>query len=69
MITVLLIVVSVILIALILLQERTSGLSQVLGGSENAPYHARRGLEKNIFRLTIALAILFGVLAVTALVL
>ena len=58
------IVVSILLITLILLQERSSGLSGVFGGSESGSfYHTRRGLEKMIFWGTIALAIAFAVLA------
>ncbi|KKQ21323.1 preprotein translocase subunit SecG [Candidatus Wolfebacteria bacterium RIFCSPLOWO2_01_FULL_38_11] len=51
------VVVSVILIALILLQERSSGLSGVFGGSESGFYQTRRGLEKVIFGATIVLII------------
>ncbi len=69
MLTAFLVIVAALLIALIMLQERSSGLSSVLGGAESAPYHARRGLEKTVFRLTVVLAVAFGVLAVAALVL
>ncbi len=51
------IIVSVILIFLILLQERSSGLSGVFGGSEAESYHVRRGFEKIVFYLTIVLII------------
>ena len=51
------VVVSVILIALISLQERSSGLSGVFGGSESGFYQTRRGLEKVIFGATIVLII------------
>ncbi|MBI4993517.1 preprotein translocase subunit SecG [Candidatus Wolfebacteria bacterium] len=51
------IVVSVVLICLILIQERSSGLSGVFGGSEGEAYHVRRGFEKIVFYLTIILAI------------
>ncbi len=62
------IVISVVLIALILLQERSSGLSPVLGGSGGAPYQTRRGLEKLIFIATIVAGIAFAVLAILHLV-
>ncbi|MDP3795160.1 MAG: preprotein translocase subunit SecG [bacterium] len=52
------IVVSALLIATILVQQRGSGLSGVFGG-EGAVYHTRRGMEKIIFRTTIVLAVLF----------
>jgi protein translocase SecG subunit len=53
------IIISVILIVLILLQERSSGLSGILGGTESNFYQRRRGLEKIIFIATIFLIIVF----------
>lgn len=52
------IVISALLIAVILLQQRGSGLSPILGG-EGGVYRTRRGLEKFIFGATIVLSILF----------
>ena len=60
------IIVSVVLIILILLQERSAGLSGIMGG-ENSFYQTRRGLEKSIFTLTIVLGIVFVGLALSAL--
>lgn len=57
------IVVSVLLIASILIQERSSGLSGIFGGGGDASYQTRRGIEKGIFGATIVLAILFATLA------
>jgi protein translocase SecG subunit len=57
------VVVAILIIVLILLQERSSGLSGIFGGSENSGYQTRRGLEKIIFYSTIALTIIFIVLA------
>lgn len=62
------VIVSIILIILILLQERQSGLSSVLGGSGATPYQTRRGLEKGIFIATIVSAILFAGLAIANLI-
>ncbi len=56
-ISILQIIISVVLIALILLQERGSGLSGVFGGSGEGFYQTRRGLEKIIFIATIVLII------------
>ncbi|MBM3281207.1 MAG: preprotein translocase subunit SecG [Candidatus Harrisonbacteria bacterium] len=63
------IAVSVILIILVLLQERGSGLGGAFGGSE-APgfYQARRGLEKVVFTSTIILTVVFVALAFVNLV-
>jgi len=58
------IIISVVLIVLILLQERSSGLSGVFGGSESEFYAKRRGLERLIFIATIVLIIIFAVLSV-----
>jgi protein translocase SecG subunit len=55
------IIVSAVLLVLILLQERSSGLSGAFGGSgsEGGFYQTRRGLEKFIFVGTIVLTIVF----------
>jgi preprotein translocase subunit SecG len=63
------IIVSLALIALILIQERSSGLSSVFGGGGDTPYHTRRGMEKLIFNATVISGALFFVLAVLNLVL
>ncbi|MFH0780146.1 MAG: preprotein translocase subunit SecG [Parcubacteria group bacterium] len=48
------------LIALVLLQNRGGGLSGIFGGSEvTNVFRTKRGLEKNIFILTIIFSILF----------
>jgi len=62
------IIVAVLLIILILLQERSSGLSGILGGGEAGSYQTRRGLEKLIFYGTIVLAVIFIGLALLSLV-
>lgn len=54
------IVSAVALIALILLQQRGSGLSSTFGGEGGfLSYRSRRGFEKFIFSLTIAVSVLF----------
>lgn len=52
------IVIAILLITVILLQSRGSGLSGIFGGSGNI-YQTKRGIEKNLFIATIILAILF----------
>lgn len=61
--TIIQITISVLLIAAVLLQARGGGLSPVFGG-ESGVYRTRRGAEKMIFRATIALAVLFFLVAV-----
>ncbi len=58
------IAVSIILITLILLQERGGGMGTLFGGGGGTAYQTRRGLEKGIFWGTIASAVIFAVLAI-----
>ena len=59
------IIISILIVVLILLQERSSGLSGLFGGEGNTGfYQARRGLEKVIFISTIVLAVVFAGLAI-----
>lgn len=62
------IIVSALLIAAILLQNRGSGLSAVFGGGGTV-YRTKRGLEKGIFILTIILIVLFVGIGILNLVL
>jgi preprotein translocase subunit SecG len=52
------IVLSILLTATILLQQRGSGLGSAFGGEGNV-FRTKRGLEKGLFYATIALACLF----------
>ncbi len=63
MISVIQIILAVAIIILILLQERSSGISGLFGGSDAGFYQARRGMEKVIFYSTIVLIVLFVGLA------
>lgn len=56
-------VVAVVLMAAILVQNKGAGLSQTFGGEGNV-FQTKRGAEKVIFRVTIALAVVFLGLAV-----
>ena len=58
------------LIVLILLQERSAGLSGLLAGGGDSGrgfYQARRGLERIAFRATIVIAIVFAALSIAQL--
>ena len=59
--------VSLVLIVLILLQERSSGISVL--ATESAFYQTRRGLERALFSATVVLAGLFVALSLLSLVL
>jgi protein translocase SecG subunit len=59
------IVLAVIIIGLILLQERSSGMSGLFGGGgDDSYYQTRRGMEKFVFIATIVGAVIFVALAV-----
>lgn len=53
---------AVLLIILILVQNRGTGLGSAFGG-EGSVYRTKRGLERNIFAATIILAIVFLITA------
>ena len=60
------IVVSLLLIMIILLQQKGSGLGSTFGG-DGAVYRTKRGAEKTIFRLTIILSFIFLATALASL--
>lgn len=62
------IVLSIVLITVILLQQRGTGLGDAFGGGGGGGvYRSKRGLEKVLHRLTVALAILFVAAAIASL--
>ncbi len=62
------IILSVLLIASILLQQRGSNLGGAFGGDNfSAAFHKRRGAELFLFRATVVLSILFVVATFLAL--
>lgn len=62
------IAVSIVLILLILLQQRGEALGSAFGGTGGF-YATRRGIQKTIFRITIGAAAAFIVLAILNLIL
>lgn len=58
---------AILVIALVLIQERTAGTSSLLGGTGEGMYQTRRGLERVIFASTIAATTAFGALALAQL--
>jgi preprotein translocase subunit SecG len=62
------VVVSVLLIIIVLLQERGSGLGSMFGG-EGGFYRSRRGVEKILFNATIVLGVLFAGIGVALIIL
>ncbi len=60
------ILVSVVLVAVVLMQSKGSGFSGAFGGSSSSIYRTRRGLEKTLYQFTIGIAIVFVVVAILA---
>jgi protein translocase SecG subunit len=62
------VVLSILLIAAILLQQRGSSLGGAFGGDQaGTTFYTRRGAERRLFQATIALGILFALSAFAAL--
>lgn len=68
MLAIIQIILSIVIITLILLQQRSAGMSGLLGGDGGGVYQTRRGMEKSAFYGTIVLSILFVALALYQLV-
>jgi protein translocase SecG subunit len=62
------VVLSVFLIVLILLQRSDASLGSAFGGTDSGTMYTRRGAEKILFQLTIAVAVLFAFSALAAIV-
>jgi preprotein translocase subunit SecG len=60
------IILAVALIMAILLQVKGGGLGGIFGQADSV-YRTKRGVEKTLFQLTVALAVLFIVIAVISL--
>jgi preprotein translocase subunit SecG len=64
-----LIVVSLALIAGVILQSKGAGLGGLTGADSGSVFTARRGIERTLFYVTIALAVVFFLLAILAVLL
>ncbi len=60
------IVLSVALIGILLLQVKGAGLGGLFGAAETV-YRTKRGVEKTLFQLTIALVVLFIIISILSL--
>ena len=60
------IVVAIALILVALLQVRGGGLGGIFGQADTV-YRTKRGVEKTLFQLTIALVVIFIILAIVSL--
>ncbi|PIT92851.1 MAG: preprotein translocase subunit SecG [Candidatus Harrisonbacteria bacterium CG10_big_fil_rev_8_21_14_0_10_42_17] len=61
-------IVSIAVIVAIMLQEKSAGAGSMFGGGGGDVYQTRRGFEKNIHNITIALVVAFAGLALLNLV-
>lgn len=61
------IVLAVVLILIVLLQQKGTGLSGVFGGSSNV-YSTKRGIDKILHYITIVVSVLFFALSLLRLV-
>ncbi len=59
-----LVLVSIALIASVILQSKGAGLGGLTGADTGGIFTARRGVEKTLFYVTIALGVVFFVLAI-----
>jgi preprotein translocase subunit SecG len=57
------IVVSIAIIALVVIQAKDAGLSQMFGGSDMGISHTRRGVERTMFNATVVLVVIFVLLS------
>ncbi|HLG50734.1 MAG: preprotein translocase subunit SecG [Chloroflexi bacterium] len=61
------IIISIVLILVLLLQTRGAGFDGTFS-SDSSVFRTRRGIEKTLFQLTIALAVVFVVISVLSVV-
>lgn len=59
------ILVSLVLIAIVLLQTRGSSFSATFT-SDSSIYHSRRGVERTLFHFTIGLAVFFVLISIVS---
>ena len=63
-----LIITAVALILSVILQSKGAGLGGLTGADTGGVFTARRGIEKTLFWVTIALSVLFFILAIVLIV-
>lgn len=62
------IVTAILLVILIMIQQRGTALGSAFGGESGGAYSTRRGIQKKIFTATIVLAGIFMALAIVGLI-
>jgi protein translocase SecG subunit len=61
------IVLALVLVALVLLQERSAGMSGIFGGDGGGYYQTRRGMERMALWSTVVLAVIFAAISIAQL--
>ncbi len=56
-------IVAVLLIVVILMQNKGAGLGSAFGGSGGGVYLTKRGIEKKLFNITIILSVAFIIIS------
>ncbi len=60
------VVVSIMLMAVILMQSKGSGFSGAFGGDTSSIYRTRRGFERTLYNFTIGIGVVFVILSIVA---
>ena len=63
-----LIIISVLLIVSVILQSKGAGLGGLTGADTGGVFTARRGIERVLFRITIALSVVFFALVLVKII-
>jgi len=63
-----LIIISVLLILSVIIQSKGAGLGGLTGADAGSVFTARRGIERTLFWVTIALSVVFFALVITLLI-
>jgi preprotein translocase subunit SecG len=57
------IILAIVLITALVMQSKGSSMGGIFGGEASSVYRTRRGFEKRLFQFTIALAVVFFLVA------
>ena len=60
------ILIGILLTVILLLQAKGSGVGTALGGGSGGSFRTRRGVEKQLFNLTIFLSVVFLLISILA---
>lgn len=58
------ILISTLLVIVLLMQAKGSGVGSALGGGTSSSFRTRRGVEKTLFNITIVLSLVFLIISI-----